>query len=189
MPGMTQAHDAWYILEMFPDRLQTARLLLRPIECGDAAAIFDGYARDPAVSRFVLWRPHASIEDTRAYITACLAATTFRSYVLIQRHGNALVGTLDLRDTGPGRIGFGYVLAPAVWGQGLMTEALTAAADWALSQPGIWRFGDVCDTENVASARVMEKAGLHREGLLRRWAVHPNISDEPRDCFVYAKVR
>jgi ribosomal-protein-alanine N-acetyltransferase len=70
-----------------------------------------------------------------------------------------------------------------------MTEALTVAAEWALSQPGIWRIGDVCDTENGASARVMENAGLLREGLLRRWAVHPNISDVPRDCFIFSKVR
>jgi hypothetical protein len=28
-----------------------------------------------------------------------------------------------------------------------------------------------------------------REGLLRRWLLHPNISDEPRDCYSYARVR
>jgi ribosomal-protein-alanine N-acetyltransferase len=179
----------WYILAMFPDRLQTSRLILRPVEYDDAAAIFESYAQDPEVSRFVMWRPHTSIEDTRAYIASCLAATTFRSFALIHRGGDALVGTFDLRDAGPGRIGFGYVLARAVWGQGLMTEALTVAAEWALSQPGIWRIGDVCDTENGASARVMENAGLLREGLLRRWAVHPNISDVPRDCFIFSKVR
>ncbi len=53
----------------------------------------------------------------------------------------------------------------------------------------IWRFGDVCDVENVASARVMETAGLTREGVLRRWAVHPNLGDAPRDCWSFAKVR
>jgi RimJ/RimL family protein N-acetyltransferase len=108
---------------------------------------------------------------------------------MIHRARNALVGTFDVRHTGPGRLGFGYGLARPVWGHGLMTEALTAVADWALAQPEIWRIGDVCDVENAASARVMEKAGLVREGLLRRWGVHPNISDVPRDCFIYAKVR
>ena len=42
-----------------------------------------------------------------------------------------------------------------------------AIVDWALAQPGIWRIGDFVDVENVASARVMEKSGLQREGLLR----------------------
>ena len=35
----------------------------------------------------------------------------------------------------------------------------------------------------------MEKAGLDQEGIARRWLVHPNLSDEPRDCFTYAAVR
>ena len=49
--------------------------------------------------------------------------------------------------------------------------------------------GDVCDVENKASARVMEKAGLEREGMLRHWIIHPNISCKPRDWLSYAKVR
>jgi ribosomal-protein-alanine N-acetyltransferase len=70
-----------------------------------------------------------------------------------------------------------------------MTEVLTEVVNWALNQPGIFRTGAVCDVENIGSARVMEKAGLFREGLLRRWLMHPNISDEPRDCFIYARTR
>lgn len=35
----------------------------------------------------------------------------------------------------------------------------------------------------------MEKPGLQREALLRLWTVHPNISDEPRDCFSYVSTR
>ena len=34
-----------------------------------------------------------------------------------------------------------------------------------------------------------EKSGFVREGLLRRWLLHPNISDQPRDCYSYARVR
>jgi ribosomal-protein-alanine N-acetyltransferase len=33
---------------------------------------------------------------------------------------------------------------------------------------------------------VMEKAGMTREGVLRRWSVHPNISAEPRDSYCYS---
>jgi RimJ/RimL family protein N-acetyltransferase len=47
----------------------------------------------------------------------------------------------------------------------------------------------MCDVENVASARVLEKAGLAREGVLRRWSVKPNVGPGTRDAFIYAKVR
>jgi [ribosomal protein S5]-alanine N-acetyltransferase len=57
-----------------------------------------------------------------------------------------------LRLTGGGRVEFGYVLARALWGQGLMTEVLTRVAERALNPRSIFRFGAVCDAENHASA-------------------------------------
>ena len=71
----------------------------------------------------------------------------------------------------------------------MMTEALSEVPAWALRQPEIFRVGAVCDINNVGSARVLEKSGFAREGVLRRWLVHPNITDEPRDCYSYARVR
>ena len=83
----------------------------------------------------------------------------------------------------------GYVLARCLWGRSLMGEAVDSVVAWAAQLPGVFRVWAVCDTANLASARVLEKAGLDREGILRRWLVHPNVSPEPRDCFVYARVR
>jgi RimJ/RimL family protein N-acetyltransferase len=176
---------------MFPDSFRTERLVLRPIALADAGAIFATYAQDPQVARFTVWQPHRSRSDTEAWIRHCLAtpADVARTYVLTGRDDDAVRGALDVRRPAPHRLEFGYVLAQAWWGQGLMTEALTEIVGWGLAQPGIFRISAVCDVENIGSARVMEKAGLAREGLLRRWLVHPNIGPEPRDCFSYARVR
>jgi [ribosomal protein S5]-alanine N-acetyltransferase len=174
---------------MFPNTFQTQRVLLRPIAPTDAVPIFEGYAQDPEASRYLTWRPHRAIEDTETYIRACIAATSGRTYVLVQESEGQVIGAFDLRRPSPSRLGFGYVLIRASWGAGIMTEVLTHIVDWALRQSGIWRIGDVCDVENPASARVMEKAGLQHEGVLRRWCVHPNLGSEPRDCISYAKVR
>jgi RimJ/RimL family protein N-acetyltransferase len=83
----------------------------------------------------------------------------------------------------------GYGMAHSHWGNGYMTEALIAVNDWAFKQPDIFRMQAICDVENIGSARVMEKAGMIREGLMRRYVVHPNISDEPRDVYLYAIVK
>jgi RimJ/RimL family protein N-acetyltransferase len=83
----------------------------------------------------------------------------------------------------------GFVLAQPHWGKGYMTEAVRGLVAWALKQKEIYRVWAVCDTDNVASARVMEKAGMQREGTLRRWSVHPNLSLEPRDSYCYAIVK
>ncbi len=174
---------------MFPNGFQTPRLLLRPINLADARPIFDGYAQDPQVSRYMTWRPHHEIGQTKAYVEACMAATMYRTYAMVRRLDDIVIGAFDLRRLAATRLGYGYVLGRAHWGHGFMTEALAEVVEWALRQPAIWRIGDVCDVENLASARVMQKAGLEREGLLRRWAVHPNLGEAPRDCFSFSKVR
>ena len=176
---------------MLPDRFATPRLILRPIAPQDAPAILTSYAQDPEVVRFLIWRPHQGLADTEAYIARCMAAQPdrARTYTLIGRGDGRLLGAVELRRPEPHRLDCGYVLARAFWGQGLMTEALAEVALWAMRQDGIWRIDAGCDVENLASARVMEKAGLEWEGMLRRWIIHPNISCKPRDWLSYAKVR
>jgi [ribosomal protein S5]-alanine N-acetyltransferase len=175
---------------MFPDRLMTAHLLLRPITWADGPAIFDSYAQDPVVTRFLVWKPHASVDDTYTYIARCTARPADGcAYALLRQADMRLLGAFELRRPTAHRLDFGYVLARDWWGQGLMTETLVGVAGWAMRQNDIWRISGVCDVENVASARVMEKAGFTCEGLLRRWVVHPNISAEPRDCLSFAMVR
>src|SRR5215207_740357 len=128
---------------MLPERFDTERLMLRPIESGDAAAIFTGYAQDPEVVRFVSFRPHRSLADTDAYIARCLATPTSaaRTYVLLERADEGLIGAFHLRRRDSHRLDCGYVMAKAWWGRGLMTEALSAVAAWAMAEDAIWRLG------------------------------------------------
>ena len=176
---------------MLPETFETARLLLRPVTVADADAIFDNYAQDEEVARYVIWRPHRNRGETQAYVERCVAtpAEVERTYMLVGRKDNVVRGAFALRQRAPHRLDCGYGLAHRWWRQGLMTEALTAVTVWALSQPSVFRIGAVCDVDNIGSARVLEKSGFVREGLLRRWLVHPNISDKPRDCYSYARVR
>ena len=176
---------------MLPDGFRTARLGLRLIAAADAGPIFRAYAQDPEVARFLTWRAHRSSAETDAYVANCLATPpqVARTYVLTEAGGGAVIGSFELRRSAGHRLDCGYVLARAWWGRGLMTEALSELTAWALAQPTIFRIGAVCDAANLGSARVMQKTGLTCEGVLRRWMVHPNISDEPRDCLSYAAVR
>jgi len=176
---------------MLPDTFHTPRLILRPIAQEDAGPIFESYAQDATVTRFLTWQPHRSLSDTEAYVAQCIDAPpdVSRTYVLTNKNAGDLRGAFELRRAAPHRLNFGYVLARTWWGQGQMTEVLAEVVTWALKQPSVFRISAVCDVENIGSARVMEKAGLVREGLLRRWLMHPNVSDEPRDCFSYARVR
>ena len=84
------------------------------------------------------------------------------------------------------RVLIAYHLARAEWGKGYATEAAQALVGLGAGQPRIFRIWTVCDIDNTASVRVLEKLGMRREGILKRWSIHPNISLEPRDAYCYA---
>lgn len=109
-------------------------------------------------------------------------------WALTGRDDDRPVGMIELRPTGH-RAEMGYVLARDRWGRGLMSEAALVVVDWALAQPGVFRVWSVTDVDNGASARVLEKVGMQREGLLRRWMMHPGVGPEPRDCWCFGRVR
>lgn len=175
-----------------PDRIETARLCLRRPVLDDAAEIFRRYAQDEEVTRYIVWKPHRSVDETRIFVARVMEAwasgTGHRSWVIETRDRPELLGMIGGFHDAYG-LKIGYVLAKEHWGRGYMTEALRAVCDAALADPRIWRVWAVCDVENLASARVMEKAGMLLEGTLRKYLVHPNRSDVPRDCLCYARVR
>ena len=171
-----------------PEALETERLRLRKPILGDAEAIFRSYGQDPEVTRYLTWEPNQSIDETREFLRACLAAwregKSFH-WVIVRKRDTGLLGMINARVDGH-KWELGYVLARAHWGQGYMTETVKAVISWALQQKEVYRVWSVCDVENIASARVMEKVGMKREGVLYRWSVHPNRSAEPRDSYCYS---
>jgi len=174
-----------------PEIIQTSRLFLRLPVPGDADAIFQKYAQDPEVTKYLVWRPHESIHVTKAFIRRCIQCwkgETFFPWVVIRKKDHALIGMIELRIESF-RADLGYVLAREHWGNGYATEMTKTIVEWAMAQENIYRVWATCDVENPASARVLEKAGMRREGILRRFIVHPNISAEPRDSYCYSVVK
>jgi RimJ/RimL family protein N-acetyltransferase len=171
-----------------PEIIQTDRLCLRRALVEDAEAIFATYGRDLQVTKYLAWKPTGKVDDTRSHLRASVLAweegRAFQ-WVILQKKGRRLLGAVGVRVDGH-KLELGYVLGKKFWGKGYMTEAVKAIVDWALKEEDVYRIWAVCDIDNPASARVMEKAGLKLEGVLRRWSVHPTISDEPRDCCCYA---
>lgn len=175
-----------------PETIRTARLNLRPARAEDAPEAFAAYANDPEVTRYLTWPPYTEIEPLADYFQQQAddwAQEAGRyAYMIRLTETGELMGSIGLVRNGPKAV-FGYVLGRKYWGQGYMTEALRALVEWTDTQPDIFRAWAICDVENPASARVMEKAGMTREGILRRWHVAPNVSPDPRDCIVCARVR
>lgn len=174
-----------------PEALITDRLLLRRPQLSDAVSLFEEYCQDSEVTKYLIWQPHQNINETSEFLAGCLArweSGEELTWGITHKDNDRLIGMVACRVRGHAA-DIGYVLARAYWKRGYTTEAARVVVEWAANLAPIFRVWAVCDTANEASARVLEKVGMAREGILRRWLVHPNVSAEPRDCYVYSKVR
>ncbi len=171
-------------------RLETERLVLRPVTYDDVPAIHE-YCSDPDVARYTAWRPHESLLVTQAYVGA--VQDQYRRdepspWGVEHREQRSLIGTCGFVARTPEhhRAEIGYTLARSYWGQGLMTEAVHAVIAYAFTNLDVNRIEAICDAENLASARVLEKSGLTFEGILRDYLL---IKGRYRNVRMYAAVR
>jgi ribosomal-protein-alanine N-acetyltransferase len=174
-----------------PEQFETERLILRKPCLEDAPAIFTTYAQDAEVTRYMTWSPHKNIEEAYSIMQITLKSWedgSAYSFAIILKDSRSLVGMIAMHPDSF-KVEIGYVLARAYWGKGYVTEAARVVTNWLLQQPGIYRVFATCDVENLASARVMEKVGMVREGILRRNTIRQNIGKEPRDSCIYAIVK
>jgi [ribosomal protein S5]-alanine N-acetyltransferase len=171
-----------------PERIATERLVLRKPRLGDAQDIFDGYATDAEVLRYLPMTAPEDITETEAFLRESLRdwdEGTSLTWVITFPDDDRCLGLIALR-LKQQSANIGYVLCRQYWGQGLMPEAARAVLEYALSLPHIREVSATCDVDNAGSRRVLEKIGMTCEGLQPQSVVRPNLSDEPRDSWVYA---
>jgi RimJ/RimL family protein N-acetyltransferase len=173
-----------------PEILVTDRLVLRRPTPSDAPAVYE-YGRDPDVTRYLVFRTHRSLAEAEVFLDTCRSRWESGEeycWLITLRGQDRVIGSIAARVRGHS-VDLGYALTSAQWHHGYATEAGGVVMAWAVNLSGVYRMWAVCDVENTASARVLEKLGMVREGVLRKWMIHPNVSPSPRDCYVYAKVR
>jgi [ribosomal protein S5]-alanine N-acetyltransferase len=160
-----------------PIQLKTTRLILRQPLMSDAVEIFERYASNAEVTRFLGWPRHRSVQDTEAFLR--FSAQEWDRwpagpYLIVSRADGQLLGSAGFAFQTPQEAMTGYVLAKDAWGKGFATEALTAIIDVA-SQIGVTRLFAPCHPENRASLRVLEKCRFVRD-VSKPMAEFPNLS-------------
>lgn len=174
-----------------PHVITTERLVLRRPTMADAQARF-AYSTDPEVARYMDWHSPASLGDVTARIAAAAAkwksGEEYSWAVTVKPSDRAVGGVACFLKGHSAEVGF--VLARECWGRGYAAEAAKSVLEWAAGVDAVFRVWATCDTENAASVRVLEKIGMRREGVLRRWTIRPNLDPQvPRDAFVYSWVK
>ncbi len=171
-----------------PDRIDGPRLLLRPPVFDDAGPLFQRVARDPQVTKYLLWTPHPDVAATRRVITEKLNVNDDeRTWAIVLQHSDDVIGMISCRRPVPHSAEIGYCIGRRWWGKGLMSEALEMLVAVLDANPDIYRVWATCNVDNEGSARLLRRAGFLLEGRLTRHAVYPSLGPEPRDSLLYAK--
>lgn len=175
-----------------PEEFMTERFLVRRIQPSDAEAVFAGWAADPDVTKYLTWQPHTDLAQTREtteqFHRDWEGTSSFPAVICRRDAPGELIGSIHARSSGS-RVSYGWLVRRDHWGQGVASEVASWSVAHALSHAKIYRTEAACDIENIASAAVMRNAGMTQDALLRRYLSHPNVSSEPRDGYLYSRVR
>ncbi len=153
-------------------RFTTSRLLLREFVEEDWRAV-QTYQSDPLYTRYHAWEQPTEAE-ARAFVGRFVAQqheeprTKFQFAIVLPREG-LLIGTCGLRinDTTVREGNIGYELDSRFWGKGYATEVAHEMLRLGFEEHNLHRIWAGCVSENVGSARVLEKIGMRREAHFR----------------------
>lgn len=170
--------------------IETERLILRKLQRSDADDFY-AYASNPAVSRFLPWEPHRSIEDTEKLIEVI-----FKSYeqqekliwAIEKKDDGKMIGTIDFIKWLPkhGRAEIAYALSCDYWGLGYMPEAAKALLAFGFHNMELNKIEAAILLDNHQSRSVLEKIGMSFEGVARQ---HFKMKGEFVDLAMYSVLR
>ncbi len=165
-------------------RLETAGVVLRPLEIADAQALFAAHG-DAETHRYWSGPAHTSVGQTARYVADTLALPGAQVWAITEDGGEALgrIALFVLRD-GVGEIGI--IMRPDATGRGLASKALNLVEGYGFETLALHRIAADVDPDNNASLSLFLRAGFQREGLLRgNWKTHLGV----RDSIILGKLR
>lgn len=170
-------------------RLETERLVLRPITVEDMGFVYELFSR-PETNRYSGHESPRSLEEAGDMYDKYMkpgSPSRFRLAVELKETGEP-VGTLGLysyseRD---GRAELGYDLLVNHWGRGIMTEAVREVLRYGFEALSLNRVEAIMDPLNTRSVRLVERLGFKREGRLRERYLY---KERRRDELVYDLLR
>ncbi len=179
-----------------PVEIETPRLKLKAFQPGDGQLLFDLYASDPNVCKYMSYKVADKPETSEAYVRFVVDSFAGQhngvpdfAYTIKLKDSGEYIGSGGFGPSTPDSIVGGYILGQKFWGQGYATEAWRALLAVAQSDPGVNRIEANHHPENIASGKVMQAAGMMCVGIRPKHSVFPNISDEPVDDVLYAWTR
>lgn len=154
-------------------RIETPRLILRRFTLDDARAMYDNWASDSAVTKYLMWPTHAGIEVSRSVLSDWVShygEDNYYQWAIVPKTLGKPIGSIaavHMNDR-VGKVEIGYCIGCPWWHQGYMSEALSAVICFFLDEVGANRVEACHDPNNPHSGDVMRKCGMTYEGTQRQ---------------------
>jgi len=153
--------------------LETKSLVLRRFGMDDASEMFDHWANDEEVTRYLTWKPHGSVEITKEILQAWIEQYDneyFYNWAIVEKETGDLIGNISASKYDPKirSVCIGYCEGVKWWHKGYMSEALRAVISYLVHEEGMLRIYAQHDVDNPNSGKAMAKAGMVKEGVLRK---------------------
>ncbi len=153
-------------------KIETERLLLRPFSLEDAQPMYDNWASDPAVTRYLTWPTHSSVEVSRTVVADWVShygEESFYQWAIVPKELGQPMGSLSVvhQNAQICKAEVGYCIGGPWWHQGYVSEALAAVIRFLLEDVGFNRVEACHDPKNPHSGMVMAKCGMQYEGTQR----------------------
>lgn len=150
--------------------IETPRLILRQFRLSDAAYMYENWASDPMVTRYLTWPPHESVEISCKIIASWMAEyeknRTYQWCIECKAVSEAIGSISAIRlNEAIGAVEIGYCIGRAYWNCGITSEALSAVIDFFFNEVGANRVEARHDSHNPNSGKVMQKCGMLYEGM------------------------
>ena len=148
------------------EQLETENLILRKFKEEDVEYFFKRVGGSKNVTKYMLWQPHKSLKESRESIEKVISqyeSGKCYAWGIALRSDDSIIGRIDLLrfNETESCCSFAYMLGEDFWGKGYGTEALKAVLKYAFEKMDMKKVIADHMSENVASGRVMKKAGMH----------------------------
>ncbi len=151
--------------------IQTDRLILRRFSVEDAQAMYSNWASDDEVTKYLMWKSHADVEESRSILTDWVGMYVDEKYYnwgIVLKESGTLVGDIAVVQMNEeiSMAHIGYCIGRKWWHRGITSEALMAVMDYLFDKVGVNRIESRHDPRNPNSGKVMMKCGMKYEGTL-----------------------
>ena len=170
--------------------IKTERLTLRQFAASDAGQVFNNWASDDEVTRYLRWETHKTVEDS-----SCIIDTWLKGYESGESYNWAIslesgeligsIGFVEINKT-DSRAEMGYCIGRKYWGNGYTTEAAKAVIEFMFEEVGLNRVEAFHSVNNPASGKVLSKAGMTLEGTAKQKCYGKQGF---QDCDLYGVIR